>query len=161
MITLTQGERITFKLETSTGKLYLTNLKVWHGNESSFTNLRVEDVGSVAAVQLTHRWLLWATGGCIALAGCLVWMAAQGIAYIGIDNYRRLASLLLFASAFLVMAFGTKRFTQLRIASSLGVIEVRVRSMIRKEIIQFVRELENAKAERSQHGNPAIHALGA
>jgi len=36
-----------------------------------------------------------------------------------------LASLLLFASALLVMAFGPKRFTQPRIASSLGVIEVR------------------------------------
>jgi predicted XRE-type DNA-binding protein len=54
------------------------------------------------------------------------------------------------------MTFGTKRFTQLRIAASLGVIEVRVRSMVRKEIVQFVRELETAKMERSQHPNSAV-----
>jgi len=145
---LMDGERLIFRLETATGKLFLTDLRIWHGNETEFTGIRLEDVGSVSAVQLTHRWLLWMTGVCIILAACLVWMAAQGVAYLGIDNYRRVASLLLFASAVLVMLFGTKRFTQVRIASNLATIEVRVRSMIGRELTKFVRDLEEAKNAR-------------
>lgn len=155
-MTLTQGERQLFRLETATGKLLLTNLRVWHGSESEFTSIRLEDAGSVSVVQLTHRWLLWATGVCIMLAACLVWMASQGVAYIGIENYRRLASLLLFASALLVMAFGTKRFTQVRIASNQAAIEVRIRSMVRGEIIQFVRAMEDAKNARFRQSDDAI-----
>ena len=151
---LLDGERLIFRLETATGKLILTDLRIWHGNETEFTGIRLEDVGSVSAVQLTHRWLLWMTGICIALAACLVWMASQGVAYLGIDNYRRVASLLLFASAILVMLFGTKRFTQVRIASNLATIEVRVRSLIGSELTRFVRDLEEAKNARYRLAGP-------
>ena len=147
---LMDGERLSIQLETSSGKLFLTNLRVWHSSDSEFTSIRVEDVSSVAVVQLTHRWLLWTTGACIVLAAGLVWMGSQGVASLGMENYRRVASLLLLVSAILVMAFGTKRFTQMRIASGAETIEVRVRSMIRREMIQFVREMESAKSARSR-----------
>ena len=141
---LMDQERLILRLATATGQLSLTNLRIWHSGESEFASIRLEDVGSVSVVQLTHRWLLWMTGGFIVLAACLVWMASQG----GIETYRRFASLLLFVSAVLVMAFGTKRFTQVRVASNAVTIEAKVRSMARKEIIQLVREMEEAKQAR-------------
>ena len=57
-MTLTEGERLIFRLQTATGKLFLTDLRVWHSSESEFTSIRLEDVSSVAVMQLTHRSLL-------------------------------------------------------------------------------------------------------
>src|SRR5579864_5431789 len=152
-MTLMEEERLILRLDTNKGRLFLTSLRVWHGSDLEFTSIRLEDVGSVSVVQLTHRWLLWAIGVCITVAACLVWMGAQGVGLLGVENYRKLASLLLFASALLVMAFGTRRFTQVRIASTTAAIECRVRSMIRKEIIRFVRNMEDAKNARYRHGD--------
>jgi hypothetical protein len=145
---LLNEERLIFGLSTATGKLSLTSLRIFQSSESEFTSIRLEDVSSVSVVQLTHRWLLWMTGACITIAASLVWMASQGAAFLGMENYRIVASLLLFVSAILVMAFGTKRFTQVRVAANTATIEVRVRSMARSEIIRFVRELEEAKNAR-------------
>jgi hypothetical protein len=154
-MTLAEGERLIFSLQTATGRLVLTDLRVWHSSESEFTSIRLEDVSSVAVLQLTHRWLLWTTAACTTLAAGLVWMGSQGVPFLGTETYRWVASGLLFVSAILVMAFGTKRFTLMRIAAHTATIEARIRSMIRKEIIKLVRDLEDAKNARyRQIGHP-------
>ncbi|GEM_PF-2911454 len=147
-MTLTEGERLILRLQTATGRLFLTDLRVWHSSESEFTSIRLEDVSSVAVMQLTHRWLLWITGACTTVAAGLVWMGSQGVPFVGTETYRWIASVLLFVSAILVMAFGTKRFTLVRIAAQAATIEVRIRTMVRKEIIKLVRDLEDAKNAR-------------
>lgn|SRR5579872_2393348 len=153
-MTLTDGERLILRLETASGKLILTDLRVWLSSDSEFTSIRLEDVSSVAVVQLTHRWLLWMIGACTALAAGLVWMGSQGVPFVGTETYRWVASLLLFVSAILVMAFGTRRFTLVRIAAHTATIEARVRSMVRKEIIRLVRDLEDAKNARYRQAGP-------
>jgi len=149
-MTLMDEERLIFRLDTNAGRLFLTSLRVWHGSDSAFTSIRLEDVSSVAIANLTHTWLLWATGGCITLAGTLVWMASHGAGPLGPEFGPKVASLLLFVSALLVMAFGMKRYTRVRIVAQGATIEVRVRSMIRKEITRFVRDMEDAKNARYQ-----------
>lgn len=155
-MTLADGERLILRLQTATGKLFLTDLRIWHSSESEFTSIRLEDVSSVAVMQLTHRWLLWITAACTSVAAALVWMGSQGIPFVGTETYRWVASGLLFVSAVLVMAFGTRRFTLLRITAHAAMIEVRIRSMVRKEIIKLVRDLEDAKNARyRQQGQAA------
>ena len=153
-MTLTDGEHLILRLETASGKLFLTDMRVWHSSDSEFTSIRLEDVSSVAVVQLTHRWLLWITGACTALAAGLMWLGSQGVPFLGTEAYRMVASVLLFVSAILVMAFGTRRFTLVRIAAHTATIEARVRSMIRREIIKLVRDLEDAKNARYRQAHP-------
>ena len=154
-MTLAEGERLIFHLPTTAGRLHLTDLRVWHSSDSEFTSIRLEDVSSVAVLQLTHRWLLWLTGACTTVAACLVWMGTQGVPFVGTETYRWVASGLLFVSALLVMTFGTKRFTLLRITAHAAMIEVRIRSMVRSEIIKLLRDLEDAKNARYRQTGPA------
>ena len=155
------GENLLFRLPTASGRLSLSNLRIWHSSDSEFTSIRLEDVGSVAVVQLTHRWLLWTTGLCILLASGLVWVATQGTELVGVETYRKIASLLLFVSAVQVMIYGMKRFTQVLVGSHSAKIEVRVRSMARKEILQFVRQMENAKSVRYRQAGPVAQPRSA
>ena len=159
-IELMDEESLLFRLPTSTGRLSLSNLRIWHSSDSEFTSIRLEDVGSVAVVQLTYRWLLWTTAVCVVLAAALVW-GTQGIELVGIETYRKIASLLLFVSAVQVMVYGLKRFTQVLVGSHSAKIEVRVRSMARKEILQFVRQMENAKSVRYRQAGPVAQPRSA
>lgn len=146
-MTLLNNENVLSRLDTGSGALVLTSHRVLHGWDSEFTSIMLEDVTSVTVARLTYRWLLFVTGTCIAMAAYLVWMALQG-GIVPVDESRRIASALLFLSALLILTFGVKRYSEVRIASSGARIEFRIRSTIRREITRFVRDIENAKNSR-------------
>jgi hypothetical protein len=145
---LLQSERLLFQIDTGKGHLVLTSHRVCHSSELEFTSIMLEDVCSVAVTRTAHRWILGAVGGCIAMACLLVWMAVWGDTPVPEDLYRRSASLLLFVSSILMIIFTVRRFSKIQVASPAASIQFRVRSSIRKDIRQFVREMESAKNTR-------------
>jgi len=146
-MTLLHDEQILSRLDTGDGALVLTSHRVLHGWDSEFTSIMLEDVASVVVARLTYRWLLFLTGICIAMAAYLVYVSLEG-GIVPVDQSRRIASALLFLSALLVLTFGVKRFSQVRISSTGDRIQFRIRSTIRREVGRFVRDLENAKNRR-------------
>ena len=146
-MTLLNHEKMLSRLDTGSGALVLTTHRVLHGWDSEFTSIMLEDVGSVVVARLTYRWLLFVTGSCIAMAAYLVWISLEG-GIVPVTESRRIASALLFLSALLVLTFGVKRYSQVRISSNGDRIQFRIRSTIRREIGKFVRDLENAKNRR-------------
>ena len=147
------SEQVLFRLDTGDGQLVLTTQRVYHSNKSGFTNIMLQDVCSVAMARTAHGWLVWAMAGCVALAACLVWMAIQADTAVREDDYRRIASAFLFLGAFLMSAFHLTRFSKMQIASPGASIELRVRTMINKEMRHFVREMETAKNARYLEGD--------
>lgn len=146
-MTLLNDENVLSRLDTGSGALVLTTHRVLHGWDSEFTSIMLEDVGSVVVARLTYRWLLFVTGSCVAMAAYLVWVSLEG-GMIPVAESRRIASALLFLSALLVLTFGVKRYSEVRISSAGDRIRLRIRSTIRREIGRFVRDLENAKSRR-------------
>jgi hypothetical protein len=146
-MTLLNDEKMLARLDTGGGALVLTTHRVLHGWDSEFTSIMLEDVGSVVVARLTYRWLLFVTGSCIAMAAYLVYVSLEG-GVVPVDESRRIASALLFLSALLVLTFGVKRYSEVRISSAGDRIQFRIRSTIRREMGKFVRDLENAKNRR-------------
>jgi hypothetical protein len=145
---LLQSERLLFQIDTGKGHLVLTTHRVCHSSELEFTSIMLEDVCSVAVTRTAHRWILAAVGGCIAIACLLIWTVVWGDSPIPEDVYRRSASLLLFVSSILMIVFTITRFSKIQVASPAASIQFRVRNSIRKDVRQFVREMESAKNAR-------------
>jgi hypothetical protein len=142
------SERLIVRMETGGGQMVLTTHRVCHGNKATFTSIMLEDVCSVVVARMAHRWLLFIMGACIAAAAYLLWIALRGSGVVPEEDYRKVASALLFLSALIVIAFHITRFSGVQIASPGASIEIRDGSVISPELRQFVREVENARNER-------------
>ena len=144
-MTLLNSEIVISRLDTGSGELVLTSHRVLHGWQTKFTSIMLKDVGSVVMARLTHRWILFVAGTCVAMAVCLVAAATGRREIEPVDTYRLVASTLLFASAFLVVAFGVKRFNMVQISSPRGKIGFRVRSALRRDTKRFLVDLDRAR----------------
>ena len=144
-MTLLNSEQVISRIDTGHGELVLTSHRVVHGWETQFTSILLADVGSVVVARLTHRWMLFVIGTCVLMAAGLVALAFGSGGFGPVDIYRQLASALLFLSAFLVVTFGVKRFSMVQITSPQASIELRVRSVIRKDLNRFLVNLDKAR----------------
>ena len=143
-MTLPDSEIVISRVDTSSGPLVLTSHRVLYGRPTEFTSIPLEDVGSVIIAHLAQRWILFVGGTCAGMAVCLA--MAMGYGGIGpVGPARELASALLFVGAFLVVAFGVKRFSRVQISSPNGSIAFRIRSALRKDVKRFLADLDRAR----------------
>jgi len=154
------SERVLSRVDTGNGALVLTTHRLIYGWQTKYTNILLEDVGSVMVTDLTRPWTLVLAGTCLE-AACVVGMAMLHGSLRPVDIHNQLASALLFLSALLIVTFVIKRYSQVRISSQRAAIGLQISGRLRKDVSRFLRELEKARtawyfAEKAIGGTPAL-----
>ena len=147
-MTLLNSETVLSRIDDGQVELVLTTDRVVYGSKTKFTSIRLEDVGSAVLLRLTHGWILAITGTCFTIATSIIAMAVQNDGIGPLDFGSRLASALLFLSAYLVVAFGNKRFDMIQISSPEATIAFGIRTIFRKDVDRFLCDLNKMRFAR-------------
>jgi hypothetical protein len=147
-MTLFNSETVLSRIDDGQVELVLTTDRVVYGSKTKFTSIRLEDVGSAILLRLTHGWILAITGTCFTIATSIIAMAVQNDGIGALDFGRRLASALLFLSAYMVVAFGNKRFDMIQISSPEATIAFPIRSIFRKDVERLLCDLNKIRFAR-------------